>query len=328
MIKHLDILKSRKNLLAFSAGGDSTALFFLLLEHKISFDIAIVNYNLREQSKDEIEYAKNLATKYNLKIFIKDVTKIDSNFEANARAIRYDFFNQIIDRYNYDNLLTAHHLADRFEWFLMQFCKGSGCVELAGMKEIEHRKNYTLIRPLLEYDKSELLEYLKSKNIKYFEDETNKDEKYKRNYFRHNFSNPLLEKYKDGIKRSFEYIQEDKDELVKDIEILNIDDFYYFKSFKSTRSNIYNIDKTLKNIGYMLTKNERQLLKTSKTLVVGRVYVVSFYKEYIFIAPYLKDITLTKEFKERCRVLKIDPKLRGYLFKNQKVQALIESNIF
>jgi len=104
MIKHLDILKNRKNLLAFSAGGDSTALFFLLLEHKISFDIAIVNYNLREQSKDEIEYAKNLATKYNLKIFIKDVTKIDSNFEANARAIRYDFFNQIIDRYNYDNL--------------------------------------------------------------------------------------------------------------------------------------------------------------------------------------------------------------------------------
>jgi tRNA(Ile)-lysidine synthase len=317
MIKHLDILKNRKNLLAFSAGGDSTALFFLLLEHKISFDIAIVNYNLREQSKDEIEYAKNLATKYNLKIFIKDVTKIDSNFEANARAIRYDFFNQIIDRYNYDNLLTAHHLADRFEWFLMQFCKGSGCVELAGMKEIEHRKNYTLIRPLLEYDKSELLEYLKSKNIKYFEDETNKDEKYKRNYFRHNFSNPLLKKYKDGIKRSFEYIQEDKDELVKDIEILNIDDFYYFKSSKSIRSNIYNIDKTLKNIGYMLTKNERQLLKTSKTLVVGRVYVVSFYKEYIFIAPYLKDITLTKEFKERCRVLKIDPKLRGYLFKNK-----------
>jgi len=178
MIKHLDILKNRKNLLAFSAGGDSTALFFLLLEHKISFDIAIVNYNLREQSKDEIEYAKNLATKYNLKIFIKDVTKIDSNFEANARAIRYDFFNQIIDRYNYDNLLTAHHLADRFEWFLMQFCKGSGCVELAGMKEVEHRKNYTLIRPLLEYDKSELLEYLKSKNIKYFEDEQEYTEKY------------------------------------------------------------------------------------------------------------------------------------------------------
>ena len=45
-------IKNQKNLLAFSAGVDSVALFFLLLEQNISFDIAIVDYNLIVQSKD------------------------------------------------------------------------------------------------------------------------------------------------------------------------------------------------------------------------------------------------------------------------------------
>ena len=57
----LNLLKSKKNLLAFSAGVDSTALFFLLNDSNIDFDIAIVDYGLREQSKNEVAHAKNLA---------------------------------------------------------------------------------------------------------------------------------------------------------------------------------------------------------------------------------------------------------------------------
>ena len=59
-----------KNLLAFSAGVDSTALFFLLLEQNIPFDIAIVNYNVRVQSKEELAYAKELAIKYSKNIYL------------------------------------------------------------------------------------------------------------------------------------------------------------------------------------------------------------------------------------------------------------------
>ena len=61
MILDFSRIKNSKNLLAFSGGVDSSALFFLLLNHKIDFDIAIVNYNTRDQSKDEIAYALNLA---------------------------------------------------------------------------------------------------------------------------------------------------------------------------------------------------------------------------------------------------------------------------
>jgi len=49
-----NLIKTNKNLLAFSAGVDSSALFFILKQNNIDFDIAIVDYNLRAQSKDEV----------------------------------------------------------------------------------------------------------------------------------------------------------------------------------------------------------------------------------------------------------------------------------
>ena len=92
------VIGNQKNLLAFSAGVDSTALFFLLLEQNISFDIAIVNYNVRIQAMQEVAYARELALKYNKQIFIRDIKlENSSNFEKTARDIRYKFFEEIID---------------------------------------------------------------------------------------------------------------------------------------------------------------------------------------------------------------------------------------
>lgn len=316
-------LHNKKNLLAFSAGGDSTALFFLLLEQNIAFDMAIVDYGVRVQSKEEVAYAQTLAKKYNKKLYIKNASKIESNFEANARKIRYEFFEEIISEQDYETLLTAHHLGDKLEWFLMQFCKGSGCVELVGMQGVEKRSGYEVVRPLLGFDKSELLAYLHSNNIEYFEDESNQDERYKRNYFRHNFSNPLLQEYKEGIKKSFEYMQKDREELVEEAEVVVYEELVVIEQTSSLRSNIYNIDKQLKSFGYMLSKSERELLAQKSVLVVGRKYVVVSNDMYIFIAPFKKTINFTKEFKERCRKLKIEPKLRGYLFENPQVLVSI-----
>ena len=119
-------LIGKKNLLAFSAGVDSTALFFLLLREKIFFNIAIIDYNIRSQSKDEVLYAKQLALEYNKRCYVKEeVSMLSSNFENNAREVRYNYFDEIILRDSYDNLITAHQLNDKLEWFLMQFTKGA-----------------------------------------------------------------------------------------------------------------------------------------------------------------------------------------------------------
>ncbi|MCF6339355.1 MAG: tRNA lysidine(34) synthetase TilS [Sulfurimonas sp.] len=315
----LSKLKNKKNLLAFSGGVDSSALFFILQENGIKFDIAIVDYGLREQSKEEVTYAKDIALKYNLTCHIHNAQKIEKNFESSARKIRYDFFEKLISSYKYNNLLTAHHLGDRFEWMLMQFCKGAGCVELAGMKSVEQRDNYQLIRPLLGLDKSELLEFLNTKNIIYFQDKSNLNEDIKRNSFRHNYATPLLEKYLNGIKKSFVYLDEDKQNLLEKIEIETIDKFAYFKNSQNQRANIYSIDKYLKSKQHLLSANERELLKNENTVVIGRKFIVNQNEFFIFIAPYLSlKSSMSREFKEECRALKIEPKLRLYLYQDEK----------
>jgi len=313
----LEILKNKKNLLAFSAGVDSTALFFLLLQNNIPFDIAIVNYNVREQSQEELQYAHELASTHNLKIHSLNAPKIDKNFEAKAREIRYNFFEELIKNHGYENLITAHHLGDRFEWMLMHFCKGAGCAEIAGMQRVQHRDSYTLVRPLLKLDKKELFAYLDANKIKYFEDESNLDEDIKRNSFRHSYASPLLEKYLAGIKKSFDYLDEDRASLIQEAEINNIDAFAYFKMQHNRRSDIFIIDKYLKSKSYMLSASERELLKTVNVAVVGRKFVINIERCFVFILPYLqKSFHMPKEFKEECRVLKIEPKLRLYLYKN------------
>jgi tRNA(Ile)-lysidine synthase len=323
----LDFLRGKKNLLAFSAGVDSTALFFLLTKNKIKFDIAIVNYGVREQSKEELKYAKELAKIHNCVCHTLDAPKFDKNFEANAREIRYNFFEKLIALHNYDNLITAHHIGDRLEWMLMQFCKGAGCAEIVGMTKEEKRGSYTLVRPLLHLDKKELLAFLHANKIKYFEDESNLDEDIKRNSFRHNFSAPLLEKYLSGIKKSFEYLDEDKKELIKEIDIKTINDFAYFRSSLNKRADIYAIDKYLKSKLYMPSASERELLKSEKTVVLGRKFLVNQDRDFVFILPYQGEnleLKMPKNFKEECRVLKIEPKLRSYLFKNEDAFSMVK----
>lgn len=317
-------VKTSKNLLAFSAGIDSSALFFLLLEKNIPFDIAIVNYNLREQSKDEVLYAKTLALKYNKQIFIKEVELKGSNFEKRARDIRYTFFEEIIEKYKYTNLITAHQLNDKLEWFMMQLSKGSGLVELIGFNEFEKKENYAVYKPMLEISKRELEEYLTVNSIKYFIDDTNYDEKYTRNYFRHNITDKFLNEYKDGIKNSFRYLENDLSSLnIQNDAIIKINELEVFKKSKDDNLNIRIIDLSLKKRGYLLSKASRDEILKQKEIVISHNISVSINEEFIWISPYSK-VIMSKKFKEICRVNKIPKNIRAYIFKeNIDIKKLI-----
>jgi len=317
MIKEstLNLLKSSKNLLAFSAGVDSSALFFILLEHNINFDIAIVNYGLREQAKEEISYAKELANRYNKKIFIVNAPKFNSNFEANARDFRYNFFEQIIDENRYNTLLTAHQLNDKLEWLLMQLSRGAGVVELAGMQEISSKNGFKIVRPLLEHTKDELLEYLKSNKHRYFVDESNSNKKYRRNQFRP-ISNALLEFGKSGFNKSFEILENEAINLKNSYKLLFKEKELRVLKLESRAILPYATSYTLKELGYLLSGKERDLLKVQESLVAGRKWAVEYLNGLLYIAPYIQS-TIPKDMKEKYRKTKIPPKIRGYLFEEE-----------
>ena len=309
------VIKNQKNLLAFSAGIDSSALFFLLLEQNIPFDIAIVNYNQREQSKEEVSYAKELAIKYSKNIYLKDITlDANSNFEKNARDIRYAFFEEIINEYSYENLITAHQLNDKLEWFMMQITKGAGLVELIGFNVFEHKENYKIYKPLLQITKEELQKYLKQNDLKYFIDNSNFDEKYKRNFFRHNFSDKLLEEFKEGIKKSFDYLQKDLNSLnIQDSPKQKIKELEIFVNQKDDNLNIRTIDLSLKRRGILLTNAQRNEILKQKEITISNKINISMNENNIWITPML-NITMDKKFKELCRVNKIPKNIRAYIF--------------
>ncbi|WP_456480088.1 tRNA lysidine(34) synthetase TilS [Nautilia sp.] len=305
------------NLLAFSAGVDSTALFFWLEEKQIPFDMVTVNYHTRQTSDEEAEYAKELARKYGKKIFIKDC-RLAKFSEQNARKCRYEFFEEIIRRHGYKTLILAHQLNDRLEWFLMQFTKGAGLKELISINEWEEREHYKIWRPFYNISREKIVAFLNERDIKYYVDESNFDTKYKRNYFRHFFSNRLIKEFEEGIKRSFEYLQTDL-ELIFQKDWVKKNNLYFFKK-QNPATDIKKVDAAAKELGVIMTKAQRdEVIKTGFSCVIQGKIAIDSNKERIYISPYIKT-TIPKKIREEMRKRKIPPKIRGYLYKSENEQ--------
>ena len=306
-------LKLGRNLLAFSHGVDSTALFYLLDEAGVKFDLAIVDYNLRAQSKDEVASARDLAAKFNKQIYVKSVQLGESNFEHEARAARYEFFGQICREQGYENLILAHQFDDKFEWFLMQLGRGAGLSELLGMQEIEAREDYVIARPLLCVRKCELERFLRKRNLKYFTDETNLTEQFKRGRVRTKFSEPFLNECFSGVKKSFEFLATDALSLTP--EISNPAPKIYL--VKRGANEIRGADLACKRLGLVLSAAQRnecaRCLENGTDCVLGGKVAVGAGEKFILTTPYVK-AAMDKKFKEACRRLAIPPITRGFLF--------------
>jgi len=307
------LLAGRKNLLAFSAGIDSSALFFLLIEHHIKFDIAIVDYGIRAQSNEEVAHAKALAKQYDLQCHVGIAPQWESHFEEQARAFRYDFFESLIQKEGYKTLLTAHQLNDRLEWFLMRLSKGAGTAELAGIAPVVHKENHLLVRPLLDYSKDELLEYLKTNNYPYFVDQSNHDETYERNYFRKHFSDPIIAQFREGVKQSLTYLHKDRELIESLYEAIYAKNALRILKLHTLQIKSRAADATLKSLGFLLSSAERHAIDTQESIVVGRKWAVESADDLLYIAPYLTT-QMPKAFKEQCRIAKIPPKIRPYLY--------------
>ena len=316
-------LKSGRNLLAFSHGVDSTALFYLLDEAGVKFDLAIVDYNVRAQSKDEVASARDLAAKFNKQIYVKSVQLGESNFEHEARAARYDFFAEICREHGYENLILAHQFDDKFEWFLMQLGRGAGLSELLGMKELETREDYVIARPLLGVRKCELERFLRERNLKYFTDETNLTDRFKRGFIRAKFSEPFLDEYFGGVKKSFEFLATDALNLTP--EISNPAPKIYL--VKRGVNELRGVGLTCKRLGLVLSAAQRnecaRCLENGADCVLGGKVAVGAGANFILVTPYIK-AAMDKKFKESCRQLAIPPINRGFLFASGADLALFE----
>lgn len=308
----LEKLKEHKALLAFSHGSDSTALFYLLVEQGVDFDCALINYKTRPTSDEEENSAKELCAKYKKSFFSKSAPIFSSNFECNARSFRLEFFKSLCATHGYNALIFAHQLNDYFEWFLMRLKRGAGLANLLGFDE--YLGDVRIFRPLLYTPKDDILNFLKTREIKYYDDLSNYDEKFERNYIREHFSNEFVSFAKDGLARSFKALKADK--------ALLCENFLYSKNnifiLENSAFAINSVDKACKALGVVLSTKQREMtnlaLKEQKDIVISHKIAVGINENFIFITPFCNCV-LPKDFKEKCRIMKIPSKNRAYLFK-------------
>ena len=208
-LKYLENLLKDKDIIiaGISGGPDSMALLYLLLKIRKTKNIKIVcshvNHNVRRESKDEKVFLENWCNDHNIIFETMTITKYgDDNFENEARNIRYKYFDELVNKYKANYLMTAHHGDDLMETILMRMVRGSTLKGYSGFSQVVDKGNYKIVRPLIYTTKSEIEEFNKDNSIPYVIDKTNFDNIHTRNRYRKNVL-PFLKKEDKNVHQKF-----------------------------------------------------------------------------------------------------------------------------
>lgn len=303
-----------------SGGPDSMALLHLLVKIKKVLDIEIVcahvNHNLREESKDELQFVKRYCTRNNVIFELLEIDNYEKyNIESQARVKRYEFFEKLIKKYNSKILFTAHHGDDLMETILMRIVRGSTLKGYSGFQKVTNKRGYKIVRPLIDVTKEEIMNYLKSNRLKYAIDNTNFTDEHTRNRYRKyvlpqlkkedikvhekflKFSNTLQE-YSDYVDRQVSKVIDKvypqhvlniplflhEDHLIqtrivyKMLEDVYQDDILLVTNLHATL--IYNLIKSRKSQTYIYLPNNIKAIKTYDTFTLVKEKKLDLDYEY------------------------------------------------
>lgn len=174
---------------ACSGGVDSMALLHCL--HEAHFDVRVihVNYQLRgEDSNQDEAFVHAFCQQQNIpfssrRVALNDQLKTGGNLQELARNVRYNWFEEILAENDQHRIVLAHHANDQVETFFMNLARKSGIMGLSCMPEVRNK----ILRPFLNFSKSELKSYAISNEIPWREDQSNQKNNYRRNILRNVF---------------------------------------------------------------------------------------------------------------------------------------------
>lgn len=203
---HFGFLKSSRLLLAISGGLDSVVLANLGYKLKLDMAWAHCNFNLRANESDGDEaFVSGLAKKHGIELHIAHfdthsyAQKEGCSIQMAARKLRYDWFDELANRWHYDYILTAHHADDNLETVLINLIRGTGLDGLTGIPETSHK----IVRPLLPFSREALETYAVAQGLTWREDSSNASTKYLRNKLRHEVI-PIFKTINPQLLQSFQ----------------------------------------------------------------------------------------------------------------------------
>lgn len=230
-IEKYDLVEKNDTIIIGASGGpDSQFLIYLFDQIKEEYNLNIILAHLNHLHRKEASFDENLVKetgqKLGMRVEIKrasmdDFAKTNKiSAEDAGRRLRYDFFNELADTNKNSKIAVAHNMDDQAETMLFRMLRGTGLDGLAAMDY----KNGSIIRPILSFQKSEILAYLDQNNVAYAIDATNLENDYTRNYIRNEIF-PRFEQINPSAKSNFFNLSD----LIKDdLEIINeiIEDLY------------------------------------------------------------------------------------------------------
>ncbi|MCM0599820.1 tRNA lysidine(34) synthetase TilS [Periweissella fabalis] len=209
---------------AASAGVDSQVLLESLAQiHDCSKVIVVhINHDMRPQAADEAEFVAKQAASYGFSYEALTWIKAkhpQSGVEAAGRTIRYQFLKKIAHKYQATKILTAHHANDLAETFLMKLFRGGRWEQLASIRwSRTFDEQSSLVRPMLNIPKAQLIEYAKINALPWFEDESNQDLIYTRNRIRNTILPQIMAENGDALNQINQYAKQisDVDTMIKE----------------------------------------------------------------------------------------------------------------
>jgi tRNA(Ile)-lysidine synthase len=175
--------------LAVSGGADSMALLHLIARWRVEdalkreVTVLTVDHGLRAESHEEAAMVGRMAASLGLPHAVLTWTREERHsggLQERARAGRYDLMAAYCQAHDIPALVTAHHLDDQAETFLMRLKRGSGLDGLAAIPQESVWSGVAVLRPLLDIPKARLAVTLTDAGIPWVEDPSNRDQRFER----------------------------------------------------------------------------------------------------------------------------------------------------
>lgn len=188
------------------------ALKSLSQKHKWKIIVAHFNHRLRGRTSDlDEKFVRKTAVKLKLPIVVESADvksfakKSKLSIEMAARKLRHEFFARTAKARKIKTIALAHHADDQVELFFLRLLRGTGSEGLSGMKwktSSPSDKTISLIRPLLDFSKTELAEFARENKIQFHDDATNFSNDFLRNRIRNQLLPLLRKNYQPSLNKT------------------------------------------------------------------------------------------------------------------------------